>query len=122
MSRRSSEIKQIKGKQSLYCTDKNENIWLTQKMLAELYDVSVAAINPHIKRIFNDLELEQESTIKKYFIVQTEGSRQVNCEVTHYNLQMIIAVGFRIWKQKIMIRMACNLRMRIDLIQKGLNI
>ena len=74
----------------------DENIWLTQKMMAALYDISVAAINQHIKKIYEDSELEQESTIKKYLIVQTEGSRQVSREVAHYNLQMIIAVGFKV--------------------------
>ena len=74
----------------------DENIWLTQKMMAVLYDVSVAAINQHIKKVYEDSELEQEATIKKYLIVQTEGSRQVNREVAHYNLQMIIAVGFKV--------------------------
>ena len=48
----------------------DENIWLTQKMMAALYDVSVAAINQHIKRIYDDSELEADSTIKKYLIVQ----------------------------------------------------
>ena len=51
----------------------DENIWLTQKMLATLYDVSVPAINQHIKKIFADSELEQMATIKKYLIVQSEG-------------------------------------------------
>ena len=74
----------------------DENIWLTQKMMATLYDVSVAAINQHIKKVYDDSELEPESTIKKYLIVQTEGSRQVSREVAHYNLQMIIAVGFKV--------------------------
>ena len=74
----------------------DENIWLTQKMMATLYDVSVAAINQHIKKIYDDSELEPNSTIKKYLIVRTEGSRQVSREVAHYNLQMIIAVGFKV--------------------------
>lgn len=74
----------------------DENIWLTQKMMATLYDVSVAAINQHIKKVYDDSELEPDSTIKKYLIVQTEGSRQVSREVAHYNLQMIIAVGFKV--------------------------
>ena len=68
----------------------DENIWLTQKMMAVLYDVSVAAINQHIKKVYDDSELEPNSTIKKYLIVQTEGSRQVSREVAHYNLQMIM--------------------------------
>ena len=51
----------------------DENIWLTQKMMATLYDVSVAAINQHIKKVYDDSELERNSTIKKYLIVQNEG-------------------------------------------------
>ncbi len=78
----------------------DENIWLTQKMMAVLYDVSVSAINQHLKRIYSDSELQQEATIKKYLIVQTEGSRQVQREVDHYNLQAIIAVGFKIENER----------------------
>ena len=74
----------------------NENIWLTQKMMATLYDVTVPAINQHLKRIFSDNELSREATIKRYLIVQTEGNRQVRREVEHYSLQAIIAVGFKI--------------------------
>lgn len=74
----------------------DENIWLTQKMMATLYDVTVPAINQHLKRIFADNELQREATIKKFLIVQSEGSRQVQRRVDHYNLQAIIAVGFKI--------------------------
>lgn len=74
----------------------NENIWLTQKMIAMLYDVSLPTINEHIKRIYEDVELTEKATIRKYRIVQTEGSRQVSRKVIHYNLQMIIAVGFKV--------------------------
>lgn len=74
----------------------DENIWLTQKMMATLYDVSIAAINQHIKRIYEDSELDKNTTIKKYLIVQNEGSREVSRNVDHYNLQMIIAVGFKV--------------------------
>lgn len=74
----------------------DENIWLTQRMMAELYDVSVQNIGQHIKKIYDDGELTQEATIKKFFIVQNEGTRQVNREVIHYNLQLIIAVGFKV--------------------------
>lgn len=55
----------------------DENIWLTQKMMLALYDVLVAAISQHIKRIYNNGELTPEATIKKYLTVQTEGDRQV---------------------------------------------
>ena len=78
----------------------DENIWLTQKMMATLYNVTVSAINQHLKTIFNDNELEREATVKKYLIVQSEGSRQVKREVEHYNLQAIIAVGFKIENER----------------------
>lgn len=74
----------------------NENIWLTQKMMAALYDVDVRTVNEHIKKIYLDGELTEKATIRKFRIVQTEGSRQVNREVIHYNLQMIISVGFKV--------------------------
>ncbi|MBQ7501196.1 virulence RhuM family protein [bacterium] len=74
----------------------NENIWLTQRMMAELYDVDVRTISDHLKKIYADGELQEDATIRKYRIVQTEGSRQVSREVNHYNLQMIIAVGFKV--------------------------
>ena len=76
------------------------SIWLTQKMMAALYDVSVAAISQHIKRIYEDGELMPEATIKKYLTVQSEGGRQVSRNLDHYNLQMIIAVGFKVNNQR----------------------
>lgn len=78
----------------------DENIWLTQKMMATLYDVSVPAINQHLKRIFADNELTRETTVKQYLIVQIEGNREVKREVEHYNLQAIIAVGFKIENER----------------------
>ena len=78
----------------------DENIWLTQKMMAALYDVGLPTINEHIKKIYADGELTEEATIRKFRIVQTEGVRQVNREVTHYNLQAIIAVGFKVNNQR----------------------
>ena len=62
----------------------DENIWLTQKMLATVYDVSVSAINQHIKKIYDDNELEEISTIKNFLIVQNEGNREVSRDVAHY--------------------------------------
>ncbi|MFI3297826.1 MAG: cell filamentation protein Fic, partial [bacterium] len=64
----------------------DENVWLTQKMMAHLYDVSIPAINQHIKKIYSDYELTSEATIKKYLIVQQEGERKVSRDVDHYNL------------------------------------
>ncbi len=76
------------------------NIWLTQKMMATLYDVTVPAVNQHLKRIYSDNELTREATVKKYLIVQNEGNRQVKREVDHYSLQAIIAVGFKIENER----------------------
>ena len=74
----------------------DENIWLTQKMMATLYDVKVNTINDHIEKIYEDQELSKESTIRFFRIVQKEGNRDVERKVLHYNLQMIIAVGFKV--------------------------
>lgn len=74
----------------------DENIWLTQKMLSVLYDVELNTINYHIKKIYNDNELSDDSTIRNFRIVQNEGNRNVARDVIHYNLQMIIAIGFKV--------------------------
>lgn len=74
----------------------DENVWLTQRMMAELYGVEVPTINEHIKKIYSDNELSEKATIRKFRIVQTEGSRDVNRDVKHYSLPMIIAVGFKV--------------------------
>ncbi|MBK6591641.1 MAG: virulence RhuM family protein [Burkholderiales bacterium] len=78
----------------------SENIWLTQKMMATLYDVSVPAISQHLKRIYADNEMERDATVKQYLTVQTEGNRSVQRSVEHYNLQAIIAVGFKIENER----------------------
>ena len=78
----------------------DENIWLTQRMMAELYDVSVPTVNEHIQKILEDGELKEEPTIRKFRIVQTEGTREVQRDALHYNLQMIIAVGFKVNNEK----------------------
>jgi len=75
----------------------DENIWLTQKMMATLYDVSVSAISQHLKRIFADRELEESSVIKHYLITASDGK---NYNTRHYNLQAIIAVGFKIENER----------------------
>lgn len=74
----------------------DENIWLTQKMMAQLYDVEINTINEHIKKIYTDNELSETATIRNFRIVQMEGTRQVNREVKHYSLPMIISVGFKV--------------------------
>lgn len=75
----------------------NENIWLTQKMMAVLYDVNVRTINEHLQKVSADRELvEDAATVRNFRIVQTEGERQVSRDTKHYNLQAIIAVGFKV--------------------------
>ena len=74
----------------------DENIWLTQKMMSVLYGVDVRTINEHIKNIYNDNELTEDATIRNFRIVQIEGNREVSRKIKHYNLQMIIAVGFKV--------------------------
>jgi len=81
------------SRQSVEMRYENENIWLTQKMMATLYDVTIAAINQHLKKIFKDGELTPDSVIKKYLITAADGK---NYGTNHYNLQAIIAVGFKV--------------------------
>ncbi len=75
----------------------DENIWLTQKMMSTLYDVSVPAVNQHLKRIFADNELVEEAVVKHYLITAADGK---NYQVKHYSLQAIIAVGFKIENER----------------------
>ena len=94
------------GKILIYQTEKgdtkievyfqDENIWMSQRNIAELFQVTAKTINEHIINIYRDKELEEVSTIRNFRIVQTEGSRQVTRDTKHYNLQMIIAVGFKV--------------------------
>ena len=82
------------NEESIEVRYEDENIWLTQKMLATLYNVSISAINQHVKKIYSDNELDEKTTIKNFLIVQKEGNREVTRNVAHYNLQMIIAIRF----------------------------
>jgi hypothetical protein len=70
----------------------DENIWLTQKMMATLYDVDVRTINYHVKKIFSDSELQEDSVIRKFRITAADGK---SYSTNHYSLEMIIAVGFK---------------------------
>ena len=74
----------------------NETVWLTQAQLAELYKVNVPAVNKQIQNVFEDEELQENATISKMEIVQLEGNREVSRAVVHYNLEMLIALGYRI--------------------------
>lgn len=82
------------GKVQAYVED--ETLWLTQKAMAQLFDVSVPAVNQHLKNIYESGELTADATIKKNLIVQQEGNRQVKREQTFYSLDAIISVGYRV--------------------------
>ena len=84
------------GEQSIEARYENETVWLTQKLMAELFQIGVGTVNHHLKAIFAEGELPPEATIRRYRIVQNEGARQIAREVEHYNLDAIIAVGFRV--------------------------
>ncbi|WP_141396883.1 virulence RhuM family protein [Clostridium tertium] len=88
------------GKFKIDVRVEDETVWLTQRGISELYQKGVNTINEHIKNIFNERELNEEATIRKNRIVQTEGNRQVEREVTFYNLDMILAVGYRVRSQR----------------------
>lgn len=75
---------------------KEETVWLTQKQMAFLFEKGVPAINEHIKNIYKEGELLENSTIRKFRIVQQEGNRQVKRNIDHYNLDVIISVGYRV--------------------------
>lgn len=74
----------------------NDTVWLTQKQMSQLFDTGIDNINVHLKNIFRDNELDEESTIEEYSIVRREGRRNVNRNLKHYNLDAIISVGYRV--------------------------
>ena len=90
-------IFQLEGKEDgVQVVYKEETIWATQKVIAELFDVKVATVNEHLANIFKSGELSEEATIRKFRIVQQEGSRNVEREPLFYNLDAIISVGYRV--------------------------
>jgi len=74
----------------------DETIWITQAQMAELFGCAIANVNMHLKNIYADGELEEQSTIKDFLIVRFEGKRNVTRTVKHYNLDAIISVGYRV--------------------------
>jgi len=84
------------NKDSIELRYEDENIWMTQKMMAELYGVEIPTISEHLRHVFESNELDREATIRKFLIVQNEGTRTVKRNIDHYSLQAIIAVGFKI--------------------------
>ena len=100
------------GTLALNATVENETVWLSQKQMAELFDKSIKTINEHIKNIYKEGELEEDSTIRKFQTVQKEGKREVQRDISYYSLDVIISVGyrvkskrgtqFRIWANKVL--------------------
>ena len=88
------------GEGSVQAYIEGDTIWLTQKAMAILFDVTIPAVNQHLKNIYDSNELSTDSTIKKFLIVQQEGARQVRREQIFYNLDAIISVGYRVNSQK----------------------
>lgn len=85
------------GKADVSVRFTDEDVWVvTQVQLAELYETTRQNIGQHIENIYVDMELPREATIKKFFIVQQEGKREVRREIDHYNLDVIIAIGYRV--------------------------
>jgi hypothetical protein len=84
------------GKTRLEVRLQDETVWLTQKMMSDLFQIAVPTINEHIKNIFAEGELVSGATIRKFLIVQKEGTRDVSRSVDFYNLEIIVAVGFRV--------------------------
>jgi hypothetical protein len=84
------------GRTRIQCRFENGTIWLTQALLAELFQKDVRTINEHLVNIFEEGELSGEATIRKFRIVRSEGTREVTREVEHYSLEAILAVGYRV--------------------------
>jgi len=84
------------SEQSIESRYEDETIWLSQKLMAQLFDVDVRTVNEHLKNIYDQSELAREATIRKFRIVQSEGKREVSRNVDFYNLDAIISVGYRV--------------------------
>lgn len=84
------------GESTLEVHLEGETIWLTQKQIAELFDKNVMTINEHIRNVYSEKELRRKATIRNFLIVQKEGKRLVSREIEHYNLDVIISVGYRV--------------------------
>lgn len=83
------------GRTRVQCRFENETVWLTQKLMAELFGKDVRTINEHIQNVFAEGELVEDSVIRKFRIVRTEGKREVAREIEHYNLDAILATKCR---------------------------
>ncbi len=84
------------GENSIEVRVEGETVWLTQRLIAELFAVTIPTINEHMTKIFESGEISREATIRNFLIVQQEGNRKVSRKIDHYNLDAIIAIGFRV--------------------------
>ena len=84
------------GENSIEVRVAEESVWLTQKLMGTLFEVSLQTINEHLINLFNQKEISREATIRNFRIVQKEGDREVARNIEFYNLEAIIAVGFRV--------------------------
>ncbi len=84
------------GRTRVECRFVEDSLWLTQALMAELFQVKVPTINEHLKTLYADSEIQPEATIRKFLIVRQEGSRRVSRNIDHYNLDAILAVGYRV--------------------------
>ena len=84
------------GEETIEARFEDETVWLTQRLMAELFQVDVRTISEHLRNVFDSDELLEDRTIRSFRIVQAEGTRQVSRDVAHYNLDAIISVGYRV--------------------------
>ena len=84
------------GRTRVECRFVDDSLWLSQALMADLFQVSVPTINEHLKTLVADGEIQEEATIRKFRIVRQEGARQVNRQIDHYSLEAILAVGYRV--------------------------
>ena len=82
------------------CRFVEDSLWLTQPLMADLFQVKVPTINEHLKRLYAEGEIQPEATIRQFLIVRQEGARQVNRSIEHYNLDAILSVGYRVRSQR----------------------
>jgi len=111
----------IGDEQKIRVRIEDENVWLTQKLIAELFEVDVRTINEHLVNIYLERELDENSTVRNFRIVQKEALREVERDTKHYNLDAILAVGYRVRSDRgTQFRQWATERLREYLI-KGLN-
>ena len=84
------------GRTRVECRFVDDSLWLSQALMAELFQVSVPTINEHLKTLYSEGEIQEEATIRRFRIVRQEGARQVNRQIEHYSLEAILAVGYRV--------------------------